>query len=168
MRRTSKSNHSPIDLTTGDLRAIIEAVESGSALWRIQATCAPGPVHRAGSAKWAYLFWIGPPSTDIVPSLAISRDIGEYRVTIFDPLEFYANGSFEEMHCADILSTIDLVRQIITEAGELALDHAAPDVAALQWSPPQIHRNPGEEPSQRDTELQNIVRTLIYTAVFPS
>ena len=168
MRTTLKSNHRPIDLTTDDLRAVIESVESGSAFWRMRATYAPSPARRRSATRWTYLFWAGPPSADIVPSLAITRHSGGYTVTIFDAMEFCASGSFETKECADLSCAIELVRQIITEAGELALDHAVPDVVALACCLAQIHRKPREAPSQRDTQLQKIILTLTSTDVLPS
>ena len=162
-----RSNPNPkdclVDLTTGDLRAIIESVESMSGCWRIRATYAPSPESSDSATRWAYLFWAGPPSADVVPSVAISHHIGGYSITVFDPLEFCASGVFETMECSDLAGTIELIRQIVTEAEEIALDHAMPELTAFVSCLAQIHRRPGEEPSQQVVELQDIILASMPT-----
>jgi hypothetical protein len=50
-------------------------------------TRAPSPDTRWNATLWAQLVWIGPPSEDGVPSVAITRRTSGYAVTILDPLE---------------------------------------------------------------------------------
>jgi hypothetical protein len=154
----------PIDLTTDDLRTIIDSVEAISGWWCIRATYVPSPTSRTSGTRWAYLFWVGPPSSDIVPSVAITRQIYGYRITVFDVLEFCASGSFEMMECSDLTSTVELVGQIIDEIREMALDHAMPDATAFASRLAQIHRKSGDELA-RQSELQGFILASMPTDI---
>ena len=76
-------------------------------------------------------YWVGPPSEDIVPPLAITRHHAGYRVFILDPMELFTSGRFEAKDCSELACTIRVVLEIIDEARETALDRAPPDVTAL-------------------------------------
>ena len=122
-----KPKHQLIDVTPDDLRAIIESIESQSGFWRIRATYAPSPHSRRGGTRWAYLFWAGPPSEDIVPAIAITRHVAGYTIAVLDVLELSTAGAFEVMECIDLVSAVELAGAIISEAREIAMDHAGPD-----------------------------------------
>ena len=121
----------PTDLTADDVRALTGSVETFTGYWRIKATRAPGPDAGSGAARWAYLYWVGPPSEDVVPPLAITRHRTGFRVFILDPLELFASGRFETKDCSDLACALQVVLEIIDEARETALDRPSPDVVAL-------------------------------------
>ena len=77
------------------------------------------------------LSWVGPPSEDVVPPLAITRHRTGYRVFILDPLELFASGRFETKDCSDFACAVQAVLEIIDEARETALDRPSADVVAL-------------------------------------
>jgi len=168
MRSKPKPMDRLVDLTTDDLCAITKSVGSRSGCWRIRATYAPSSAFSDSATRWAYLFWSGPPSEDVVPSVAITRHIGGYTITVFDPLEFCASGAFDTMENSDLTCTIDLVCQIITEAEEIALDRAMPDVTAFVSCLARMHRKPGEQLSQQTVELQHFVLASMSTDTKPS
>ena len=163
-----ETNCRSVDLTTDDLRAIIESTESQSAFWRIRATYASGPRSRSSGTRWAYVFWAGPPSEDIVPAVAITRHVAGYRIIILDALELFASGTLEAMECTDLGSALELVREFISEAQEIALDRAVPDLAARIVCLEQLRRPSGEEHARQTIILRDLILDLMSTDVRPS
>jgi hypothetical protein len=131
MRSPPTLQSRPTDLTADDLRALTGSVESLTGYWRIKVTRAPGPDAGSGATRWAYLYWAGPPSEDIVPQVAVTRDRKGYRIFILDPLELFASGMFEAKDCGDLARALEVVLEVINEARETALDRSGPDVTTL-------------------------------------
>jgi hypothetical protein len=122
MRTPGTSKNRLVDLTIDDLKSIIESVKAFTGFWRVRGTYASGPNSGSVATRWAYLFWVGPPSEDIVPVIAITRRTEGYRITVLDPLEYFASGAFEAMDCSDFFGTIQLAREIMHEARDDALN----------------------------------------------
>lgn len=156
LRSPPTAQSRPTDLTADDLRALTESVESLTSYWRIKVTRAPGPGARSGATRWAYLYWAGPPSEDIVPPLAITRHRRGYRIFVLDPLELFASGTFEANDCEDLSRTVETLVGLIDEAREAALDRSKLDMTTLASL--LATRRPGQT-----TEIQKLILAAMRT-----
>lgn len=152
-----RSKNRSVDLTTDDLRAIVKSIETQSAFWRIRATYAPSPHSRRGGIRWAYLFWAGPPSDDSVPTMAITRHVAGYTITVLDALELFASGAFEMMECTDLGNSVEALGAIISEAQEIALDRAEPDLTTFASCLANLRGKPDEAKSQDIKTLHEVI-----------
>jgi len=115
-----------LDLSLTDVQTIRSRIESSTAFWGLRTTRGPSPLSKLHGPRWAYLFWEGPPSRDMVPSLAVLRCADTYRITIIDPLELFASGNFETTERSDLASAVDLIEELLHEARECAMYNSLP------------------------------------------
>ena len=126
MRQRHPTPNSLLDLSLADIQTIRTRIESSTAFWGLRTTRGPSPLSRLSGPRWAYLFWDGPPSRDMVPSLAVLRCADTYRITILDPLELFSSGNFESIERGDLASAVDLIEELLHEARECAMYSSLP------------------------------------------
>lgn len=125
MRRAHLAQANPVDLSPVDVQIIRERIQARTAFWGVRTTRAPGPFPRRDGSRWAYLFWDGPPSMDIVPALAVSRCVDTYQITILDMLELFSRGNFETIQRSDLGDALDLIEALLLEAREVVMSNSA-------------------------------------------
>ena len=158
MRTPGTSKNRLLDLTIDDLKSIIEAMKAFTGFWRVRGTYASGPDSSSVATRWAYLFWVGPPSEDIVPVIAITRRTEGYRITVLDPLEYFASGAFEAMDCSDFSSTIQLACEIMDEACDAALNRGDRGLTMLTGCLTQLR-----DGSPEAADMQELVMSSMPT-----
>jgi hypothetical protein len=126
MKNRHPTRNNLLDLSLTDVQIIRARIDSSTAFWGLRTTRGPNPSSRLNGPRWAYLFWEGPPSHDIVPGLAVLRCVDTYRITILDPLELFSSGKFETIERSDLMSAVDLIEELLLEARECAMYGSPP------------------------------------------
>ena len=133
MHLGSKFRHhfTPLSLTDQDISSLRTRTETATAFWQLRVTFGPGPGSQRGHTRWAYLYWSGPPSADLVPTLAVTRDLVNYNITIIDCMGYLSGSEFESLSRSTLAEIIELLCETITNLTIDALDRNCDTVSIL-------------------------------------
>jgi hypothetical protein len=141
MKRIHPARNNPADLSLIDVQTIRESITARTACWGIRSSRGPGPLSPSSGRRWAYVYWDGPPSDDIIPALAVSRCVLWYHITILDPLEFFSRGAFETTQRHDLAGATELIVELMWEFREMALKKGTQAARSATYAYPQFDVN---------------------------
>jgi len=118
-------------MTPEEVQGIRDAINSFTGYWRVCASFGPGPDSPESGDLWTYLFWVGPPGSDIVPAIAVSRNSQGYRLTIYDLFEYCSERKFETFDFSTFAEAVKVLRGLVDEFADNALELSWPSESLL-------------------------------------